>query len=121
MSGATLAVAPRTEPDHEAVAATTAEMNKASQASPPQKTSLRRQQREENPVVGGVMGSLRVIELQLVAFIMVFSASGLVPFLDLIFPAFTSTYLFLLARFAFPSHGHASSSRTTREIFQARI
>lgn len=60
------------------------------------------------------MGSLRVIELQLVAFIMVFSASGLVPLLDLVFPAFTSLYLFLLSRFAFPSRG---TNNNSQEIF----
>ncbi|XP_038875679.1 uncharacterized protein LOC120068074 [Benincasa hispida] len=104
MSGVTLAVAPRTDPN-DAMAPELKE--------PPQKP-LRRQQ-QQNTVVGGVMGSLRVIELQLVAFIMVFSASGLVPFLDLVFPAFTSAYLLLLARFAFPSHGHSTGSQ---EIFQ---
>ncbi|XP_022991374.1 uncharacterized protein LOC111488027 [Cucurbita maxima] len=101
MSGVTLAVAPRTDPND---------------AVPPQQKPLRRQQQEQNTVVGGVMGSLRVIELQLVAFIMVFSASGLVPILDLTFPAFTSAYLLLLARFAFPSRGHASGA--SQEIFQ---
>lgn len=106
MSGVTLAVAPRTDPNDAVAPELTA---------PPQKTP-RRQQQQENTVVGGVMGSLRVIELQLVAFIMVFSASGLVPFLDLVFPAFTSAYLLLLARFAFPSHGHASTG--SQEIFQ---
>ncbi|CAK9328680.1 unnamed protein product [Citrullus colocynthis] len=106
MSGVTLAVAPRTDPNDAVAPELTA---------PPQKTP-RRQQQQENTVVGGVMGSLRVIELQLVAFIMVFSASGLVPFLDLVFPAFTSAYFLLLARFAFPSHGHASTG--SQEIFQ---
>ncbi|XP_027918637.1 uncharacterized protein LOC114177469 isoform X2 [Vigna unguiculata] len=52
------------------------------------------------------MGSLRVIELQLVAFVLVFSASGLVPLLDLAYSGLISIYLMLLARFAFPSHGH---------------
>ncbi|KAL2510362.1 hypothetical protein Fot_34009 [Forsythia ovata] len=61
------------------------------------------------------MGSLRVIELQLVAFIMVFSASGLVPLLDLVFPAFASAYLLALSRLAFPAHGKISESP---EIFQ---
>jgi hypothetical protein len=42
-----------------------------------------------------MMGSLRVIELQLVAFVLVFSTSGLVPLLDLLFPAFVSIYLFV--------------------------
>ncbi|CAJ1937763.1 unnamed protein product [Sphenostylis stenocarpa] len=51
------------------------------------------------------MGSLRVIELQLVAFVLVFSASGLVPLLDLAYSGLISIYLILLARFAFPSHG----------------
>jgi len=49
------------------------------------------------------MGSLRVIELQLVAFVLVFSASGLVPLLDLAYSGLISIYLMLLARFAFPS------------------
>nr|KYP38407.1 hypothetical protein KK1_040359 [Cajanus cajan] len=52
-----------------------------------------------------LMGSLRVIELQLVAFVLVFSASGLVPLLDLAYSALISIYLMLLGRFAFPSHG----------------
>ncbi|KAI3467745.1 hypothetical protein Pfo_024408 [Paulownia fortunei] len=56
------------------------------------------QRRQEQAALGGVMGSLRVIELQLVAFIMVFSASGLVPLLDLVFPAFASAYFLVLSR-----------------------
>lgn len=52
-----------------------------------------------------MMGSLRVIELQLVAFVLVFSASGLVPLLDLLSPILISIYLLALARFVFPSHG----------------
>ncbi|XP_010538154.1 PREDICTED: uncharacterized protein LOC104812598 [Tarenaya hassleriana] len=89
MSGVTRAVGPRSEPDK-----TTAYDSGGS---------------------GGVMGSLRVIELQLVAFIMVFSASGLVPLLDLLFPAFVSVYLLVLSRLAFPSHGLTS---TSPEIFR---
>ncbi|OIV98110.1 hypothetical protein TanjilG_25975 [Lupinus angustifolius] len=61
-----------------------------------------------------MMGSLRVIELQLVAFILVFSASGLVPLLDLVFPALTSAYILALAKFAFPSHDTISKE----EIFK---
>ncbi|KAK9117600.1 hypothetical protein Sjap_016547 [Stephania japonica] len=45
---------------------------------------------------------------------MVFSASGLVPVMDLIFPVFTSLYLLGLARTAFPSHGPTA---TSPEIF----
>ncbi|CAD5313874.1 unnamed protein product [Arabidopsis thaliana] len=59
---------------------------------------------------GGLMGSLRVIELQLVAFILVFSASGLVPILDMLFPAFASIYIIALSRLAFPSHGVSTAS-----------
>ncbi|KAF7834119.1 Transmembrane protein [Senna tora] len=75
---------------------------------------------------GSVMGSLRVIELQLVAFIMVFSASGLVPLFDLAFPAFASIYILALSRFAFPNHNHnknASSSEIFRgsTIFRAYV
>ncbi|CAN1152582.1 hypothetical protein LINPERPRIM_LOCUS29004 [Linum perenne] len=73
------------------------------------------QQRNTNKMMmGGIMGSLRVIELQLVAFIMVFSLSGLVPLLDLVFPLFISAYLLALSRLVFPSLGPTSSS----EIFQ---
>lgn len=73
----------------------------------------------EQPVVGGVMGSLRLIELQLIAFIMVFSASGLVPPLDLSFPVLTSTYLLALARLAFPSRPSSSSTSRSGEILNA--
>lgn len=59
---------------------------------------------------GGLRGSLRVIELQLVAFILVFSASGLVPLLDMLFPAFASVYIIALSRLAFPSHGVSTAS-----------
>ncbi|XP_078441455.1 uncharacterized protein LOC144711349 [Wolffia australiana] len=52
---------------------------------------------------GLLMGSLRVIELQLVAFIAVFSASGLVPLVDLAFPVFVSAYLLALSRWVFPA------------------
>ncbi|KAM0962220.1 hypothetical protein ACFX13_021805 [Malus domestica] len=107
MSGVSLAVAPRSEPDTTTTTTTP--------GSKPQEKPLHRQQHQQ-PAVGGVMGSLRVIELQLVAFIMVFSVSGLVPLFDLIFPAFASAYLLALARLAFPSHGPVSSS--SREIFQ---
>lgn len=78
-------------------------------------SSTREPKRQQGGV--GVMGSLRVIELQLVAFIMVFSASGLVPLLDLIFPALASAYLLLLSRFAFPSLGTTSSS-SDETLFQ---
>ncbi|XP_004239243.2 uncharacterized protein [Solanum lycopersicum] len=78
-------------------------------------SSTREPKRQQGGV--GVMGSLRVIELQLVAFIMVFSASGLVPLLDLIFPALASAYLLLLSRFAFPSLGTTSSS-SNETLFQ---
>ncbi|XWS69290.1 hypothetical protein CRYUN_Cryun04dG0166500 [Craigia yunnanensis] len=103
MSGVSLAVAPRSEPDH------TIAPGEKSEHKP-----LRQQQQQS--VTGGVMGSLRVIELQLVAFIMVFSISGLVPLLDLVFPAFASTYIIALSRFAFPSHGRVSTA--SQEIFQ---
>ncbi|CAN4100581.1 unnamed protein product [Withania somnifera] len=93
-------MAPRSEPDET-----------TSSATKPQPRERNQQQQAE-----GVMGSLRVIELQLVAFIMVFSATGLVPLLDLIFPALTSAYLLLLSRFAFPSLG--TTTTTSRETFQ---
>ncbi|XP_015955808.1 uncharacterized protein LOC107480179 [Arachis duranensis] len=77
-----------------------------------------------SPPLGSMnlMGSLRVIELQLVAFILVFSASGLVSLMDLAFPAFVTIYAFALSRFSFPSYGsppqqifHAS------RLFQAYV
>lgn len=102
MSGVSLAVTPPREAD-----GTTTSATKHQQEVP------LKQQLQQNSVAGGVMGSLRAIELQLVAFIMVFSVSGLVPLLDLVFPAFTSAYLLALSRFAFPSYG-----RTSSEIFQ---
>lgn len=104
MSGVTLSMAPRSEPDKTTTSATTK----------PQQKPISQQQQQS--VMGGVMGSLRVIELQLVAFIMVFSASGLVPLLDLVFPAFASAYLLVLSRLVFPAHGSVSSG--SQEIFQ---
>ena len=104
MSGVTLSMAPRSEPDKTTTSATTK----------PQQKPISQQQQQS--AMGGVMGSLRVIELQLVAFIMVFSASGLVPLLDLVFPAFASAYLLALSRLVFPAHGSVSSG--SQEIFQ---
>lgn len=101
MSGVTLAVAPRTNLDETKTT-----------SSAPNSPHHHRQQ----PAIGGIMGSLRVIELQLVAFIMVFSASGLVPLLDLVFPAFVSAYLLALSRLAFPSYGGTAAG--SQEIFQ---
>ncbi|KAJ1387797.1 putative transmembrane protein [Sesbania bispinosa] len=70
-----------------------------------------------------MMGSLRVIELQLVAFVLVFSASGLVPLLDLLFPALISIYLLVLARFAFPSYSRGGSQQIFHgsRLFQAYV
>ncbi|GJN27847.1 hypothetical protein PR202_gb15902 [Eleusine coracana subsp. coracana] len=98
MSGISLAVAPRSDPDHGAERQPAAAM------------------------LGGVMGSLRVIELQLVAFIMVFSASGLVPIIDLAFPVATTLYLLVISRLAFPPlHGKLDAARSpsaSQEIFR---
>ncbi|KAF2292918.1 hypothetical protein GH714_029842 [Hevea brasiliensis] len=72
--------------------------------------------KQEKTMIGGVMGSLRVIELQLVAFIMVFSATGLVPLLDLVFPAFASAifYCFL----GWPSLQMAESVLARKRFFK---
>ncbi|MCO5589023.1 hypothetical protein L7F22_042987 [Adiantum nelumboides] len=51
----------------------------------------------------GLMSSIRTIELQLVAFIVVFSASGLVPVADLLFPVFITPYLYILSKIVFPT------------------
>ncbi|XP_051116356.1 uncharacterized protein LOC127241378 [Andrographis paniculata] len=64
--------------------------------------------RQQQASLGGIMGSLRLIELQLVAFIMVFSASGLVPLVDLLFPAVASAYILALSRFVFPTRRRPS-------------
>lgn len=111
MSGVSLAVAPQAEPDRTDITDKTA----TSAAKPEQKHPPPTATTNQQSVVGGVMGSLRVIELQLVAFIMVFSASGLVPLLDLVFPAFASAYLLALSRLAFPAYGSVSSR--SQEIF----
>lgn len=97
MSGVSLAVAPRSEPDE-----TTTE----TKPKPVQQSQV---------AMGGIMGSLRVVELQLVVFIMVFSASGLVPLIDLIFPVLATAYFIALSRLAFPPHGATTRSP---EIFQ---
>ncbi|TYI34181.1 hypothetical protein ES332_A04G185300v1 [Gossypium tomentosum] len=107
MSGVSLAVAPRSEPDH-----TIAPGEKPEHKPPRQQ----QQQQQQQSGVGSIMGSLRVIELQLVVFVMVFSISGLVPLLDLVFPAIASAYIIALSRFAFPSNGHVSTA--SQEIFQ---
>lgn len=60
--------------------------------------------------LGGVMGSFRVIELQLMAFIVVFSASGLVPLIDIIFPVIITLYSVLLSKLVFPRYKNAELS-----------
>lgn len=59
--------------------------------------------KEDEGAPRGLMSSIRTIELQLVAFIVVFSASGLVPVVDLLFPVFVTPYLYILSRLVFPS------------------
>lgn len=83
MSGLTLAVAPRLDGGT---------------------TEDTKRKPDQNNLMGGLMGSLRVIELQLVAFILVFSASGLVSLFDIAFPVFVSLYLLALSRWPFPSY-----------------
>lgn len=70
--------------------------------------------KEEGPMLGGIMGSLRVVELQLVAFIVVFSASGLVPLLDMAFPVFATAYFFFLSSFVFKSYQRPDAAK---EVF----
>jgi hypothetical protein len=73
--------------------------------------------------LGGIMGSLRVIELQLVAFIIVFSASGLVPIVDLAFPVFLTIYSFLLSALVFPNYGNPESLQVFKgnRLFQLYV
>ncbi|CAL5204390.1 unnamed protein product [Lathyrus oleraceus] len=104
MSGVSLATAPQ---EQTARPGATTDAN----ANAKQKTQV--------PSAGGMMGSLRVIELQLVAFVLVLSASGLVPLLDLVFPALASAYILALARFAFPtSSASFKDSHSQQEIFK---
>lgn len=105
MSGISLAVAPRTEPEET-----------DSTAAPPQEKPFPQNQRRQQSVMGNIIESLRLVELQLITFILVFSASGLVPLIDLVFPAFTSAYLLVLSRWVFPSQGSSVGSRS-QEIF----
>ncbi|KAL4351775.1 hypothetical protein GQ457_06G000640 [Hibiscus cannabinus] len=81
----------------------------------PELKALPQPQPQQQLEAGSIMGSLRVIELQLVVFIMVFSISGLVPLIDLVFPAFASSYIIGLSRFAFPSHSYVSTA--SQDIF----
>lgn len=106
MSGVTLAVAPGSGPDKTTTPTSSLEAKPFQSNTPNQQPNA--------PT--GIIGSLRVIELQLVAFIMVFSISGLVPLLDLIFPAFASAYIIALSRFAFPSYTNVRSHSI--EIFR---
>ncbi|KAJ7547339.1 hypothetical protein O6H91_08G081200 [Diphasiastrum complanatum] len=78
---------------------------------------------EDSDSLGGVMGSLRVIQLQLVAFIIVFSASGLVPLVDLAFPVFVSIYTIILTTLVFPSPKNPSSQEIFRgnRVFQVYV
>ncbi|CAI0381323.1 unnamed protein product [Linum tenue] len=109
MSGVSLAVGAR--PDQPT--ATAGESTSSTKSGPKQPPPSQLQQQT---MMGGLMGSLRVIELQLVAFIMVFSLSGLVPVLDLVFPLFISAYLIVLSRLVFPSPRGRGGA--TSEIFQ---
>ncbi|KAL9226418.1 hypothetical protein vseg_002235 [Gypsophila vaccaria] len=98
MSGVSLAVAPGSEPGETTMPAPSLQYK-------PFRTRT------------GIFGSLRVIELQLVAFIMVFSVSGLVPLLDLIFPAFASAYIVALSRFSFPVRSNIKT-KANLDLFQ---
>lgn len=63
--------------------------------------------------LGGMMGSFRVIEMQLMAFIIVFSASGLVPLVDIIFPLVITLYCVVISTVVFPRYKNAQL-----EVFQ---
>ncbi|KAL4282419.1 hypothetical protein GQ457_03G024360 [Hibiscus cannabinus] len=81
----------------------------------PERKPLHQPQPQKQSEAGSIMGSWRVIELQQVVFIMVFSISGLAPLIDLVFPAFASAYVIGLSRFAFPSHSYVST--VSQDIF----
>ncbi|KAJ4973786.1 hypothetical protein NE237_006960 [Protea cynaroides] len=114
MSGISLAVAPRMEPEQSVTSS-------ADPMKPPQQQKMEHSVQQQSAVVGGLMGSLRVIELQLVAFIMVFSASGLVPLFDIFFPTFITAYLVGLSRLAFPALHPNGQGRTTRRVESPEI
>lgn len=72
--------------------------------------------------LGGVMGSFRVIELQLMAFIVVFSASGLVPLIDILFPVVISIYAVVIGKLVFPRYKNAELSVFKgNRVFQAYV
>eukprot|EP00850_Spirogloea_muscicola_P020328 SM000212S06921 [mRNA] locus=s212:196258:203658:- [translate_table: standard] len=52
--------------------------------------------------MGGLMGSLTFMQLQMISFIIVLAASGLVPIEDLLFFAGISVYIIILSRLFFP-------------------
>eukprot|EP00850_Spirogloea_muscicola_P002031 SM000007S20991 [mRNA] locus=s7:1339636:1341478:+ [translate_table: standard] len=52
--------------------------------------------------MGGLMGSLTFMQLQMISFIVVLAASGLVPIEDLLFFAGISVYIIILSRLFFP-------------------
>ncbi|KAH6802629.1 transmembrane protein [Perilla frutescens var. frutescens] len=88
-------------------------MSRVSVAVPPSRIDEATAATTMKPAVEeGVMGSLRVIELQLVAFIMIFSASGLIPLLNLVFPAAAMAYLLALFLMV------GKSGDQSQEIFQ---
>eukprot|EP00246_Nothoceros_aenigmaticus_P007041 TRINITY_DN20639_c0_g1_i1.p1 TRINITY_DN20639_c0_g1~~TRINITY_DN20639_c0_g1_i1.p1 ORF type:complete len:270 (-),score=28.95 TRINITY_DN20639_c0_g1_i1:609-1418(-) len=100
-------------------------MSGASLAAGPRerKHEPRKRGSDEGGGVGGLMGSLRIVELQLVAFIVVFSASGLVPVMDLAFPIFLSIYAFILSHTAFPKFSKSASPELFKgsRIFQLYV
>ncbi|KAI3780129.1 hypothetical protein L2E82_10063 [Cichorium intybus] len=76
--------------------------------------------RQEDAITDGMnIGSVRWMELHSVAFVMVFSAIGLVPLFDLVFPAFTTGYLLMLSRLAFP--GAAKSKEIVQGSEMLRV
>jgi hypothetical protein len=58
-----------------------------------------------------------------VAFIIVFSASGLVPIVDLAFPVFLTIYSFLLSGLVFPNYGNPESLQVFKgnRLFQVYV
>lgn len=72
--------------------------------------------------LGGIMGSFRVIEFQLVGFIVVFSASGLVPLADILFPLAITLYCVIISMIVFPRYKNAELSVFTgNRLFQLYV
>eukprot|EP00897_Mesotaenium_endlicherianum_P010592 jgi/Mesen1/9561/ME000640S08906 len=74
----------------------------AGNRSVPVTGQLLEKQKEEGQNVGGLMGSVTFMQVQMIAYIVVFTASGVVPFSEMAFVVFATFYTLILSRLVFP-------------------